>query len=250
MAHPLKTLFLLLRPEQRKKLFGLQALVILMSIAEIASVFAIGPFMALIGNLDQLTGSGLIAEIYTYTGFKEERHFLFLVGGLVILILFFSSIISTFTLWTLAMYGAKIGADLGNRLFSYYINQPWLFHADGNSSLLINKITVETNRVTGSIILQFMYMNAKVVLALLLSVTIFVFNPQVALAGTIIFSISYFLIFKLVQKTLTKNGLTISRENAIRFKLMSEVVTTLVQYISPGMYKLLYFVDDGVNTDF
>ena len=60
----LKKLFSLLSPSQRRNLFLLQFLVIFMAFAEIASVFSIGPFIALIGNLDQLNGDGLIAEAY------------------------------------------------------------------------------------------------------------------------------------------------------------------------------------------
>src|SRR6056300_955325 len=120
MLENIKRLFYLLSPSQRKRLFLLQLLVILMSLAEIISVFSIGPFMALIGNLDQLNGDGFVAQIYQFLGAPNENNFVIAVGLLVIVILIFSALLSTFTLWKLAMYGARIGADLGNRLFNYY----------------------------------------------------------------------------------------------------------------------------------
>jgi HlyD family secretion protein len=46
MLSQLKELYSLLTAEQRKKLLRLQFLVVLMSLAEIAGVVSIGPFMA------------------------------------------------------------------------------------------------------------------------------------------------------------------------------------------------------------
>ena len=218
----LKKLFSLLSPSQRKNLFLLQFLVIFMAFAEIASVFSIGPFMALIGNLDQLNGDGLIAEAYKFSGITDQNNFIIAFGATVISILTISALISTFTLWRLAMYGAKVGADLGNRLFSYYMNESWLFHSQRNSSDLVNKISVETTRVTGSIILQLMYLNAKVTLVLFLSVSIFILDPKIALSGVAIFSFAYLFIYRLVKKQLELNGNMVTQGNQSRFQLMSE----------------------------
>ena len=218
----LKKLFSLLSPSQRRNLFLLQFLVIFMAFAEIASVFSIGPFMALIGNLDQLNGDGLIAEAYKFSGITDQNNFIIAFGATVISILTLSALISTFTLWRLAMYGAKVGADLGNRLFSYYMNESWLFHSQRNSSDLVNKISVETTRVTGSIILQLMYLNAKVTLVLFLCVSIFILDPKIALSGVAIFSFAYLFIYRLVKKQLELNGNMHTQGNRARFQLMSE----------------------------
>jgi HlyD family secretion protein len=218
----LKKLFSLLNPSQRKNLFLLQFLVIFMAFAEIASVFSIGPFMALIGNLDQLNGDGLIAEAYKFSGITDQNNFIIAFGATVISILTLSALISTFTLWRLAMYGAKVGADLGNRLFSYYMNESWLFHSQRNSSDLVNKISVETTRVTGSIILQLMFLNAKATLVLFLSVSIFILDPKIALSGVAIFSFAYLFIYRLVKKQLELNGNMHTQGNRARFQLMSE----------------------------
>ena len=62
MFKSLKELFNLLEEDQRKKLYLLQLLVIFMSLLEVASVMAFGPFMALVGNLEQLEKEGFMAD--------------------------------------------------------------------------------------------------------------------------------------------------------------------------------------------
>jgi len=222
MFGQLKELYSLLTKEQRKKLLRLQVLVVLMSFAEIAGVVSIGPFMALVGDISRLEGESLLADVYRISGLESPRDFLFWLGIGVLLILTVAAAISMFTIWRLSMYGAKVGAELGNRLFRHYMHQPWLFHASGSSSQLTNRISQETQRITNSIINPLMQMNAKLVMATFMAVAIFVYNPAVAISGLLIFATAYVLLYKTVRRRLVRNGRHISEAQQMRFKLMGE----------------------------
>lgn len=222
MFSQLKELYALLTSEQRKKLLRLQILVVLMSFAEIAGVVSIGPFMALVGDISQLEGEGFLADIYRASGLETPRDFLFWVGIGVLLILTLAAAISMFTIWRLSMYGAKVGAELSNRLFHHYMHQPWLFHASGSSSQLTNRIAQETHRITTTIINPLMQMNAKLVMATFMAVAVFLYNPVVAISGLLIFASAYMLLYKTVRRRLVRNGKHISEAQQMRFKLMGE----------------------------
>jgi HlyD family secretion protein len=222
MFSQLKELYSLLTNEQRKKLRRLQILVVLMAFAEIAGVVSIGPFMALVGDISQLQGEGTLADLYRATGLEDPREFLFWVGIGVLVMLTIAACISMFTIWRLSMYGAQVGAELGNRLFRHYMYQPWLFHASGSSSQLTNRIAQESTRITSLIINPLMQMNAKLVMALFLTLAIFLYNPVVALSGLVLFSGAYVLLYKSVRRRLVRNGRHISEAQQMRFKLMGE----------------------------
>ncbi|MCK0152826.1 ABC transporter ATP-binding protein/permease [Alcanivorax sp. S6407] len=222
MLSQLKELYRLLNPEQRKKLQRLQILVVMMSFAEIAGVASIGPFMALVGDMSLIEGDGIIGDVYRYTGLAEPRTFLLLIGACVIAVLATAACISTFTVWRLSMYGARVGSELSSRLFRHYMHQPWLFHAGGSSSQLVNKIAHETQRVTNAIINPLMQMNAKLVMAALMATVIFFYNPLVAIGGLLIFASAYLLLYQLVKRRLIRNGKKISATQRQRFMLMGE----------------------------
>tara|TARA_B100001778_G_C18563871_1_gene619076 strand:- start:60 stop:1586 length:1527 start_codon:yes stop_codon:yes gene_type:complete len=131
-------------------------------------------------------------------------------------------IISIFTTWGLSMFANKIGTEIADRLYTYYLNQDWLFHASGSSAQLTKKIATETMRVTGAVLVPLMQMNSKVTLSLLMSTSIFLYDPKVALIGLSIFAISYFFLFKVFRNKLNKNGIAISEVNEERFRLMNE----------------------------
>lgn len=222
MLKQLKELYSLLTKEQRTKLLRLQILVVVMAFAEIAGVVSIGPFMALVGDMGQLQGDGIIAEIYRFSGVGEPRTFLFWLGVGVLIVLTASALVSMLTVWRLSMYGARVGAELSSRLFHHYMHQPWLFHSSGSSSQLTNQIAQECQRVTGAIINPFMQMNAKLIMALLMAVAVFVYNPMVALIGLMTFAAAYLLLYRTVRRRLVRNGKRITRAQRWRFKLMGE----------------------------
>lgn len=222
MIKNLIELYSLLTKIQRRKLIKLQILVVLMSLSEVISVLAIGSFMAIVGDMNILQGESRLSDIYQISGFINPEEFLFWFGIIVFVILLIAAIISMFTIWRLSMYGVRVGAELGSRLFNYYMYRPWLFHSSKNSSQLSKKITQECQRITANIIRPFLNLNAKVVMAFFMIIAIIIYNPTVAIVGVVIFLSSYLLIYKIVRLKLSNNGRQISKSQTLRFKLMGE----------------------------
>tara|TARA_S200000501_G_scaffold210735_1_gene197952 strand:+ start:9848 stop:11557 length:1710 start_codon:yes stop_codon:yes gene_type:complete len=193
-----------------------------MTIVEILGVASIIPFMALVGDMSQLQQDTFIAKFYQMSGINSESQFVFILGICVLIMLFISMVISVFTIWGLSMFANKIGTEIADRLYAHYLRQDWLFHASGSSAQLTKKIATETMRVTGAILVPLMQLNSKIILSLLMSITIFFYDPKVAAIGLSIFAISYFFLFKGVRNRLNKNGIAISEVNEERFRLMNE----------------------------
>lgn len=222
MFRTVMDLYRLLTPNQRRKLLRLQVLVILMSLAEIAGVVSIGPFMAVVGDMTLLDGEGVLGRVYDASNFSSHEDFLFWMGVSVLAILLIGSIFSIFTMWHLFLYAQQIGAQIGNRLFQHYLFQPWIFHSSGSSADLINQISLETSRVTDKIIQPLLQMSAKIILSGLMMLAMFIYNPIVALVAALVFTGAYFLLYRLVRIRLARHGKMISEMQSRRFKLMSE----------------------------
>jgi ATP-binding cassette, subfamily B, bacterial PglK len=222
MLTQMRELYSLLTKPQRRRLIRLQVLIIIMAFAEITSVIAIGPFMAVVGDMGRLEGEGWLATAYAMSGVESPERFLTLMGIAVLTILVLAALFSMYTTWRLSLYGAHVGAELSSRLYLYYLHQPWLFHAGGSSSRLINRVSQEVQRVTIKIINPFMQFNSKVVMVTCMSLTILIYNPVVAVSGVVIFATTYLLLYKTVRRFLIANGRRISQAQTKRFKLMTE----------------------------
>lgn len=222
MFKMIRQLFSLLTPQQLKQFYILQLLVVVMAFTELVGIASIAPFMALVGDISLLEKEGLFAELYQFSGIANPMDFLFYTGLTVLVTLTLSTVISMVTIWRLSLYAARVGTEIADRLYTHYMHQDWLFHASGSSAHLTKQVSAEAQRVTDQIIQPLMQMNAKVVLAVFISVSILIYDPIIAVAGLLLFACAYFLLYKLVRKRLQANGRKMSQVFTKRFRLMNE----------------------------
>ncbi len=218
----IKELFSLLTPIQRLKFWKLQFLVTLMAILEVIGIASVGPFMAIVSDGSLIETNSLLKQLYQYSEYNTEHEFLFFMGVIVLSALALAVVVSMFTIWRISIFSAKVGTELGDRLYSHYMNQDWLFHTRGSSSQLIKKISTESIRVTDLVINPLMQMNARIVSLFLISLFIILYNPIITFVGLIIFSLSYLFLFLTVRVQLQKNGTQLSDVLGERFKLMND----------------------------
>lgn len=222
MSKMIRQLFSLLSPDQVKQFYILQLLVVLMAFTEILGIASIAPFMALVGDMSILEREGAIAKIYQYSGVNDPAQFLFYTGFAVLIMLAISTVISMYTTWKLSLYAAKTGTEISDRLYRYYMQKDWLFHASSSSAHLTKQVASEAVRLTDGVIQPLLHMNAKVVLAFFISISILIYNPLIALSGLLIFTFAYIFLYKLVRKQLQVNGDNLSVISTERFRLMNE----------------------------
>jgi ABC-type multidrug transport system fused ATPase/permease subunit len=222
MFKKIKTLYHLLSHEQRGSLVYMQILIIFMAVTEVAGVLSIGPFMSLVNDPEQIYGDNFIATIYAFSGTTNAQDFIIISGIIVFVILTSAALMNIFTIWKVSMFSAHVGAELSNRLFIYFMEQPWLFHAEGNSSELTNKLIQESYRLTQLVILPFMHFNARFVTSTILLLALLIYNPIISIAAILIFTLAYYVLFLLARGRLNAYGKIQSEQQALRFKLMSE----------------------------
>ena len=214
-------LFSLLTPSQRKRFYVLQVLIVIMTFIEILSIASIVPFMALVGDPSVLERDNLLATIYLKYNF-ETYEFIFYLGVIVLISLTVASIASIYITWRIAMFPPRIGTEIAHRLFSYYLDQDFLFHTKGSSSKLTKKISNESKRVSDQILTPLIYANARIVLVFFIILIMFLYDPLVLISALTIFISAYFILFKFVRTKLQSYGSNISEMLSKRFRLMSD----------------------------
>lgn len=237
MFNLVKQFFNLLNSNQRKRFYILQFLLIGMSFAEIIGVASIVPFMMLIQDLNQLHQDTIFAKIYLYSGVNSDTSFIIYLGLFVIMLLFFSLLMSILVSWKLAIFANNIGVELADRLYSSYIKQNWLFHTSRSTAELTKKITIETQRITNGVLQPFLQLNSRVVLAVFIIITILLYDPKVALVGSSIFGTTYIITFIVVRSYLKLHGRILSQVLVKRFRLINEGFGAIKEILLLGREK-------------
>jgi HlyD family secretion protein len=222
MYQKIKQIFRLLNKKQKREFLLLQTLVVLTAFLELVGVASIMPFMAVVASPQMIETNSLLNGVYNFTQAQNTTEFTIYLGVTVLVALTLSASVSVITTWWSSMFASKIGAEIGQTLYDYYLHQNWIFHATRSSAQLTKQIAAETSRLTGGVLVPLMALNARFVLALMLSVAIVMLNPVVALIGISIFMIAYLVIYKLVKARLEANGNKISKTSEERYRLMNE----------------------------
>jgi ABC-type multidrug transport system fused ATPase/permease subunit len=211
-----------LTPSQLKRLLILQLLMAIMAFAEVASVAAIGLFMAVVANENVLGQTHFIGRIYQMSGPGNPADFIYFVGVVALILLVATALVSMLTVWRTARFAARVGQEIADSLYRYYMHQPWLFHAAGSSAELTKKIASESYIVAAQIIYPFMQINAKAILTLFMIVGLLILNPWVVLIALVIFGCAYAVLYRMIRQRLVRNGRRISELATRRYKLMAE----------------------------
>lgn len=207
---------------QLRRLLMLQSLMVLMAFAEVGGVTAIGIFMAVVADPNILNRANLIGKIYQISGVGDRGEFIYLVGVIALVVLVLTALISMLTVWRAALFSARVGQEMADRLFQYYMHQPWLFHSWGSSAELTKRIASDAYVVSSQVIYPLMQINTKVILTFFMILGLTILNPFVVLMALAIFGCGYVILYRMVRQRLMVNGKKISEIATRRYKLMSE----------------------------
>ena len=127
-------IFSLLSPQERKQAYWLLLAILVMGLLETTGIASIMPFMAVLANPESIETNKFLSQIYIVTGLTNHNQFLFFLGITVLLILLISNSFAAFTTWILLRFVYFRGHALSGRLFETYLNAPYSFFLNHNSS--------------------------------------------------------------------------------------------------------------------
>lgn len=212
----------LLSSTHRKKLAGLAFLVLLSGFMEIGGIASIMPFMGMVVNPRIVTENHTLSILYHAFSFSGPRPFLVFLGFVVLGVLFLSNLFSALTIWSILRFSFQTGRDLSRMMFSAYMNHPYVFFLDRNTSELIQNTLFEIGRIVNGVLIPLLTLFSRSVIALSILGLLVWMNPFLALVAGGVLGGAYLAVYLLVKKTLGTTGREISRENALRTQVAYE----------------------------
>ena len=224
------------------KLFYLQILNLLSSLATVLSSLAIAPFVAILFDPNFLIENKFIKNYPELLNYFEKQNDLVLYFSILIVIFYaFSILLNIFLTYFNLKFSTEIIIYFGKSLYNHLINKEWIFYTRNPSTELVSKIHHDTSRLKGVIIDPFIDLITNSFLTLFILITIFLVNPKVALVSLLIFSTFYILFHFLSKKKMRKIGDEISSLYPIYHKSMMDSFSSIRETIIYKKKK--YFLD-------
>ena len=220
------------------KLLYTQLLMLISSLFEILSIFAIGPLIQVLNNPSVINNSDeFISKIYNYFNFETFEVFLIFLVISIFSFLLLSTLILVSTIYILSLFSQHLGNILRSDLFKFYISQNWLYHSRSNSSEYIEKAFYEASRVTNNIILPILVTNSKLLTGVLIIISLTIYNPLVSIICFLLFGIIYGTVFKLVKTKITAYGINQGKYMRHMYRVMNESFVGIKEAIIYGNQK-------------
>jgi ABC-type multidrug transport system fused ATPase/permease subunit len=218
----MKKLFYILTPKERKSTILLLVFFLLMSLLDVIGITAIMPFMAIVSNPIIIEKNKLLHFTYINLGYKSHHDFLVFVGYFVFTLIIVSVVIRALGTYMQLRFSLMREYSIAQRLINCYLQQPYSWFLNQNSSNLGMTILSEASQVVNGALMPVMQMASQIAISLMLMIILFLADPLIAISILGVLLLIYMTISKITSRKLKQIGeerLVINKE---RYKVVNE----------------------------
>lgn len=224
MFNSLYKLWQILTPLDKRKLLIVLALVMAMALVEAAGVVSIMPFLAVLSNPKVTESQVLLHRLYDFLGSHNHQQFVLYLGLISLSIVVFSTAVKILTQYCLNRFSSLQRHYFSSRLLKIYLQQPYDFFIQRNSSVLIKNILSEVDELIWLMVLPALnLLSYSVVLFAMISILL-IYDPMMALSTAVVLGGFYGLIYWLVRKKLNAMGESFNKANSERYQACQEAL--------------------------
>lgn len=214
----------LLNTRQRRLSYALLGLMVVASLIDVLGVSSILPFMAVVGNPELIQTNPSLHKIFTVLEFESTNTFLVGLGAAALVIMVFSNAVSLASSSAILWFSYNLGHGLSTQILSNYVQKPYAYFLERNSSNLVLNCTDDVARVINGMTVPLLQAIAKVIIAISILLLVMWVDPWLAvLLGAVIGTV-YAVVFLNIRQKVTNLGRATKDANRQRFRLATEIL--------------------------
>lgn len=190
---------------RRLQLGAVLMLMLASSLAEIFSLGAVLPFLAVLTNPEKIWRIPFVEQVASRLGMSSQEHLLMPVTLLFVFSAICAAVVRLFNVWLYGRLAAAIGTDFSCEAYRRTLYQPYIVHVSRNSSSVITTLQgyVDSLIVVVNSMLA-LASNSLVLLGLLCALLLI--DAKVALASGGVFLLAYAVIIQSSKRQLASNS--------------------------------------------
>lgn len=195
---------------------------ILASFAELISIGAVFPFLAVLTAPERLFETQLMQPIVQALGLSEPKQLLLpLTIGFAIAVMF-SGVMRLILLWAQIRFSHAVGADFSISIYRRTLYQPYAVHVARNSSEVIAGILGKAHMVVHNTLMPILTIVSSGLMLVTILIALLSIDPLVALSAFAGFGVIYILVIFVTRKRLARYSKRISEEQIQVVKALQE----------------------------
>ena len=233
LRHDLPRLWRHLIRRRRWQLAGVLALLLLSSLAEMFSLGAALPFLAVLAEPQRLWGTAKVQVLAGWLGWQQPGDLVLPFCLLFALAALLAGLLRLLALWASSGLVQAIGSDLSAELYRRTLHQPYALLLQRRSSDLISAVANEVDQVVNGLggLLQ---LCSGGLVGLALAGVLLVLNPRVTLVMAAVLAGGYGLLLLLSRRRLQRLGAAMRADEAERIRCLQEGLGSIRDVILDG----------------
>jgi len=206
---------------RRRQFFVILVLVFVSALAEVASLGAVLPFLAVLTAPERLLNYPIIRHLMIDVGMTSSRQLILLLAAGFASAAIIAGALRMLLLWVSTRVAQATGADFGSEVYRRTLYLPYQAQIMRNSSDLVSSVTGKLGD-TINILNQLLILLSSSVLLVFIISALFVIDPIVATLALVGFGGGYSVITGVTRRWLRRNSQRIAAEHTQVVKALQE----------------------------
>lgn len=189
--------------------------------AELLSLGAVLPFLAVLSDPERLLQQPLVQTLASWVGFNQPSELMLLVTMTFSAAVVLAALVRLTNLWLNGRLAAAVGSDLSCEAYRRTLYQPYWVHLQLNSAELIAGTTTQIN-ITVSALNSLLQLVSSAVVAVALLTGLLLIDAPVAVASAALLGSAYGVIAFTSRRELRRNSQKISEALGQQLKALQE----------------------------
>jgi ATP-binding cassette subfamily B protein len=207
---------------RRWQLLVLVVLAFMTSIAELATIGAVIPFIAALISPQRILDSPAAAPVLTALSIRDASQLLLPISVLFGVLGLLAAAIRLLQLYASIRFSFGLGTELGTSMYRRSLYQPYEVHARRGSSELIAAISVKSTQIVNYVVLAVILLVGSAITAVSVIGGLIIVDPLATLGTFAGLAVIYAFILRYSRLRIYRSGVEISNQATLTIKLLQE----------------------------
>ena len=213
----------ILKPKDKRKIFGIVVLMVIGGFLEILSLSMIVPLIAAIVNMELMTKYEIVMKIFEFIGVTDEKSMLITMSIGFAVLMFLKNVVIFFMERAKKYFIANGKKSTANKLFRVYISRPYVYFLHCNSGEIITVINVLVEKVY-ALLQDVLTLISKVIVVVALVTVVVLIDWKVSVFLLIVLAILTVILYRTMYRKDEQVG---EQQTRCTMKMMDTVNQTV-----------------------
>jgi ABC-type multidrug transport system fused ATPase/permease subunit len=210
-----------LSPARRWQLCLTLFLMLFGGLAEMVSIGAVLPFLALLADPSALDRFPLVTDVFRAFGWGSETNAVITAVTLLLAATVGAGIVRLMLVWASTHFVLQVGHDIGVEIYARMLRQSYAFHVSRNTSEVVSGIE-KVQVVVFAVLLPVIQGAVAAVVALFVVVALIAIDPQTALVAASFMGLIYVAVSIAIKHILKRNSVVLAQAHTARIRQVQE----------------------------